>query len=304
MRRCKANGQGKCFVTAVVLMPQGLYSSLELLPLYSGVDPDVEIFASGCVQEDGGDWSGGVPLNDVSAGGNDVPTGAQLPPATNASSAPAAGAPLSSRNTCTESPPGSNVLLAGGQMLPIPDASSAPASGTTLRLSSQAPACTPIPTCRLADTFCQLALGAASFRCLFCSAAGAALSSETPVLHHLHHLPSARRVLPAGTQMKTASHSPMLLFQRQVLPSKECWGLQVYRSPPAYVMPSGDNKIGDFIFNHAFPPTGSQPVVCAPVTKPGVYGSILPCGSCRKRTPKKEYMDRGRVNWEADRLRE
>lgn len=64
------------------VLSQGFYSSLELLPLYSGVDPDVEIFASGCVQEDGGDWSGGVPLNDV--------------PASDAS-APAAGTNLSSQ---------------------------------------------------------------------------------------------------------------------------------------------------------------------------------------------------------------
>ena len=44
---------------------QGLLASLELLPLFSGVDPDLELFASGCVQDDGGDWQGGVSLEDT-----------------------------------------------------------------------------------------------------------------------------------------------------------------------------------------------------------------------------------------------
>lgn len=35
-------------------------TSLELLPLFSGVDTDVEIFASGNVAEDEGDWAAGA----------------------------------------------------------------------------------------------------------------------------------------------------------------------------------------------------------------------------------------------------
>ncbi len=41
---------------------QGLYASLELLPTYRGVDPDVDLFASGLVQDDGGEWDGGTAL--------------------------------------------------------------------------------------------------------------------------------------------------------------------------------------------------------------------------------------------------
>ena len=36
--------------------PQGLFSTLELVPMWSGVDHDVEMFASGIVAEDEGDW--------------------------------------------------------------------------------------------------------------------------------------------------------------------------------------------------------------------------------------------------------
>ena len=35
---------------------QGLFSTLELVPMWSGVDHDVEMFASGIVTEDEGDW--------------------------------------------------------------------------------------------------------------------------------------------------------------------------------------------------------------------------------------------------------
>ncbi|GAX75038.1 hypothetical protein CEUSTIGMA_g2482.t1 [Chlamydomonas eustigma] len=35
---------------------EGMYSTLELVPMWSGVDHDVEIFASGIVTEDDGDW--------------------------------------------------------------------------------------------------------------------------------------------------------------------------------------------------------------------------------------------------------
>jgi hypothetical protein len=41
---------------------QGLHASLELLPMWSGVDPDVELFASGKVLDDDGEWSGGHSL--------------------------------------------------------------------------------------------------------------------------------------------------------------------------------------------------------------------------------------------------
>lgn len=41
---------------------QGFYASLELLPMYRGVDPDVDLFASGVVQDDAGEWEGGTAL--------------------------------------------------------------------------------------------------------------------------------------------------------------------------------------------------------------------------------------------------
>ncbi|CAD7705413.1 unnamed protein product [Ostreobium quekettii] len=37
---------------------EGFFSSLELLPMWGGVDPDVELYASGTVTEDQGDWEG------------------------------------------------------------------------------------------------------------------------------------------------------------------------------------------------------------------------------------------------------
>ncbi len=40
---------------------QGMFSTLELVPMWSGVDHDVEIFASGIVSEDSGDWGSSVP---------------------------------------------------------------------------------------------------------------------------------------------------------------------------------------------------------------------------------------------------
>ena len=43
---------------------QGMLTSLELLPMWSGVEPDVALFASGRVLDEGGDWSGGHPLSD------------------------------------------------------------------------------------------------------------------------------------------------------------------------------------------------------------------------------------------------
>ena len=47
----------------------GLMASLELLPMWSGLDPDVELYASGVVVDDDGDFSGGQSLDDVDDGG-------------------------------------------------------------------------------------------------------------------------------------------------------------------------------------------------------------------------------------------
>ncbi|PSC75867.1 DNA (cytosine-5)-methyltransferase 1-like [Micractinium conductrix] len=47
---------------------EGMFSSLELLPMWSGVDPDVELYASGVVVDDDGDFSGGQALNEDTAG--------------------------------------------------------------------------------------------------------------------------------------------------------------------------------------------------------------------------------------------
>jgi len=41
-----------------------MFASLELLPMWSGVDPDVELYASGVVVDDDGNFSGGQALND------------------------------------------------------------------------------------------------------------------------------------------------------------------------------------------------------------------------------------------------
>lgn len=48
---------------------QGLYTSLELLPMWSGIEPDVQLFASGCMLDDDGEWAGGQSLEDGSASG-------------------------------------------------------------------------------------------------------------------------------------------------------------------------------------------------------------------------------------------
>ena len=44
---------------------QGMLTSLELLPMWSGVEPDVALFASGRVLDEGGDWTGGHQLSDA-----------------------------------------------------------------------------------------------------------------------------------------------------------------------------------------------------------------------------------------------
>ena len=45
---------------------QGLYASLELLPMWSGVEPDAQLFASGRVLDDDGEWAGGQSLGEGS----------------------------------------------------------------------------------------------------------------------------------------------------------------------------------------------------------------------------------------------
>lgn len=49
--------------------PQGFLASLELLPMWSGVEPDVELYASGCMLEDDGEWLGGQSLSEFPAEG-------------------------------------------------------------------------------------------------------------------------------------------------------------------------------------------------------------------------------------------
>ena len=41
---------------------EGFCSSLELLPMWSGVDSDVDMYASGNVLDDDGEWAGGQSL--------------------------------------------------------------------------------------------------------------------------------------------------------------------------------------------------------------------------------------------------
>lgn len=48
---------------------QGLYASLELLPMWSGLEPDVQLFASGRVLDDDGEWAGGQTLGEGSGSG-------------------------------------------------------------------------------------------------------------------------------------------------------------------------------------------------------------------------------------------
>ena len=48
---------------------QGLYASLELLPMWSGLEPDVQLFASGRVLDDEGEWAGGQTLGEGSGSG-------------------------------------------------------------------------------------------------------------------------------------------------------------------------------------------------------------------------------------------
>ena len=61
-----------CFVV------QGMFASLELLPMWSGVESDVELYASGVVVDDDGDFSGGQALND--GGLEAMVHGCKMPP--------------------------------------------------------------------------------------------------------------------------------------------------------------------------------------------------------------------------------
>jgi len=51
---------------------QGLYASLELLPMWSGIESDVQLFASGRVLDDDGEWAGGQSLGEGSGSGSGV----------------------------------------------------------------------------------------------------------------------------------------------------------------------------------------------------------------------------------------
>ncbi|CAL5224063.1 g6688 [Coccomyxa viridis] len=48
---------------------EGLYASLELLPMWSGIESDVQLFASGRVLHDDGEWAGGQSLGEGSGSG-------------------------------------------------------------------------------------------------------------------------------------------------------------------------------------------------------------------------------------------
>ncbi len=44
-------------------------ASLELIPMWSGVDPDVELYASGKVLDDDGEWAGAQSTTDMQPAG-------------------------------------------------------------------------------------------------------------------------------------------------------------------------------------------------------------------------------------------
>lgn len=48
----------------MVMGLQGFMSSLELLPMWGGVDPDTQLYASGRVLDDAGDWATGQSLTE------------------------------------------------------------------------------------------------------------------------------------------------------------------------------------------------------------------------------------------------
>ena len=55
-----------------------MLATLELLPMWSGVDPDVELFASGDVAEEDDEWKGGHSLDGSAQPAPDAGQG--LPP--------------------------------------------------------------------------------------------------------------------------------------------------------------------------------------------------------------------------------
>ena len=64
---------------------QGLYASLELLPMWSGVEPDAQLFASGRVLDDDGEWAGGQSLGEGSGSSSGLPSAAAADPLEGAS---------------------------------------------------------------------------------------------------------------------------------------------------------------------------------------------------------------------------
>ncbi|KAL6767831.1 MET1 [Auxenochlorella protothecoides x Auxenochlorella symbiontica] len=75
---------------------EGWLASLELLPMWAGVDPSVELYASGVVLEDDGDFSGGQALQEESAAPVDEGAGGSssaAPPAEDAAGGSSSAAP-------------------------------------------------------------------------------------------------------------------------------------------------------------------------------------------------------------------
>ena len=64
---------------------QGLYASLELLPMWSGVEPDAQLFASGRVLDDDGEWAGGQSLGEGSGSSSGLPSAPAADPLEGAS---------------------------------------------------------------------------------------------------------------------------------------------------------------------------------------------------------------------------
>lgn len=50
------------YIKAGLVCLQGLMSTLELLPMWGGAAPDVDLFFSGGVFDDDGEWAGGQTL--------------------------------------------------------------------------------------------------------------------------------------------------------------------------------------------------------------------------------------------------
>jgi DNA (cytosine-5)-methyltransferase 1 len=68
-------------------------TTLELLPMWSGVDPDVEVFVSGVVKDDDGDWGvGGQGLGQEAD--KDAPAGSDAGGSSSAGGSGTAAAPV------------------------------------------------------------------------------------------------------------------------------------------------------------------------------------------------------------------